>query len=388
MLLAHSRSSFNSMPTMPLIIIKYHVFVIAASPMLMAYRFFILGVSIADALMALSIFLHFLFAKMRVNRNLLIASFVLLLLFAHILYSGISGEDEVVGYFRIAKLCLLVSFTMISFKAASRELLVRYFKHFIIFSLALLCYQYFVYLIYNKPIVLIIPNIPLVNNDISIDSIERVLVSNFRPAGPFMEPAHLSYYLFFSSLFIANLNDNRNNGLLCVMAVALFSTFSSFGFFGGCVLSMLLVRKISSYFLVIPVFFAVVTYFLYLQNVLSGIPQIARLIDPQSVALTGRLYAGESIVEQLDGYQVYFGSGFGNFHMYGQVNGVNYLILSFGYIGAIFLGAIVWFNILVLRENRLYKIFLFITLFFSSLMLTQMLVVALLPLWGVNESRD
>ena len=387
MILADFGPSYKSMPTMRLNIIKFDAFVIATSPILMTYRFFISGVSIADFLMVLSVLLHLLLGKIRSNNNLLIIGFSISLLFLHLMYAGISGEGEVVGYFRTAKICLLLSFIMISFKDVRPKLLERYLKFFVILSLTLLCYQYFVYYIFDKSISLIIPYIPLVNSDISIDSIERVLGSHFRPGGPFMEPAHLSYYLFFCSLFIAKFNDSRNNRLLCAMAVGLFSTFSSFGFFSGVLLSIFLARKIGSYLLIIPMVFVGVAYFLFFNDVLSQIPQIARLIDPQSVAITGRLFAGSNNLDLLAGSQVFFGTGFGNFQMNGQVNGVNYLIVSFGYIGAGILAMIVGFNI-IMRGDRLYKIFLIITLFFSSLMLGQMLIVALLPLWNFGERRN
>ena len=236
MILADFESRYNAMSPMRLNIIKFDAFVIASSPILMAYRFFISGVSIADFLMALSVLLHLVLGKIRANNNLLIIGFCISLLFFHLLYSGISGEGETVGYFRTAKICLLLSFIMISFKDARPKLLEKYIKFFVVLSLALLCYQYFIYYIFGKSTSLVIPYIPLVNNDVSIDSIERVLGSHFRPGGPFMEPAHLSYYLFFCSLFIAQVNDSRNNGLLCAIAVGLFSTFSSFGFFSGLLL--------------------------------------------------------------------------------------------------------------------------------------------------------
>lgn len=384
MILADFESRYNAMSPMRLNIIKFDAFVIASSPILMAYRFFISGVSIADFLMALSVLLHLVLGKIRANNNLLIIGFCISLLFFHLLYSGISGEGETVGYFRTAKICLLLSFIMISFKDARPKLLEKYIKFFVVLSLALLCYQYFIYYIFGKSTSLVIPYIPLVNNDVSIDSIERVLGSHFRPGGPFMEPAHLSYYLFFCSLFIAQVNDSRNNGLLCAIAVGLFSTFSSFGFFSGLLLSLFLARKIGSYLLIIPLAFVGATYFLFFNDVLSQIPQIARLIDPQSVAITGRLFAGSNNLDLLAGPQVLFGTGFGNFQMQGQVNGVNYLLLSFGYIGTSILAVIITLSI-TFGGNRLYKIFLTVTLFFSSFMLGQMLVLALLPLWKFRE---
>ena len=43
--------------------------------------------------------------------------------------------------------------------------------------------------------------LPLVNTDISVESMNLVLANDFRPGGFFVEPAHLSYFLFFPDYF-------------------------------------------------------------------------------------------------------------------------------------------------------------------------------------------
>ena len=143
-------------------------------------------------------------------------------------------------------------------------------------------------------------------------------------------------------------------------------------------------KRIGAYLLTIPIFFTVAAYFLFFGDLLNQIPQIARLIDPQSVAVTGRFFAGSNNLDLLEGPEIFFGTGFGNFQMNGQVNGVNYLLISFGYVGGSILAAVIGLSILF-GKNRLYKALLTITLFFSSFLLGQMLVAALLPLWRFRE---
>jgi hypothetical protein len=348
----------------------------------MAYKFFIPGVSISEAFMAMSLFFHILYGTFWKSLKLSIVIFIFIISLIHILYISSTGMSENLGYLRLAKFFILISFITLAFENIDKNSLIKIMCLVIYINFFALFFQYAIYLLTGSAVPLVIPFLPLVNEDISLESINLVLSSNFRPGGLFMEPSHLSYFFFFSALFIFKSRLYNKELILVIIAISLFSTFSSFGFMSGLLVVGLVFLNASQemklflivlLLIVVPINIASYSYLIF------EIPQIARLINPESVAVTGRLLAGQSLIEQLNTSQQYIGLGFGNFQMNGQVNGISYLRLSFGNIGlAIIFSILILYCLFNLNPFILMLVAIIVAIsFFSALLFSSFLPIIL-----------
>lgn len=364
---------------------RFDAIIICISPMFMAYRFLVPGISVAEILMIISLFFHFVLATFWKSKNLLFVLIVFSIMLMHLLYVTSTGLNESVGYLRLAKFFILVLFITLAFRNIDNQSLLKAIIFVIYLNVFALFLQYLILKITGIAVPLVIPFLPLVNEDISLESINAVLSSNFRPGGLFMEPAHLSYYLFFSALFIYKSNYLNKNFILMIISVCLFSTFSSFGFLSGLIIMGLLFLNssrpfkaflIGILFVMIPLNLSILSFLIF------EIPQLARLINPESVAITGRFFAGQGMIENLNELQKLSGLGFGNFQMNGQVNGIAYLRLSFGSVGLLIISIfLVLYIIMNFNIFSLMIISIMIVIsFFSALLLTPFLLIIILSL--------
>ena len=314
--------------------------------------------------------------------------FILLL---HILLAGILGNTSSLGYFRLAKFFIIITFLAVAYEKIDRNILTSVLIFMVMLNIVGFLFQHAVNLFSGSRFALVIPFLPLVNTDISVESMNLVLANDFRPGGFFMEPAHLSYFLFFSGLFFHRVNFHRKHIILPVICLVLFTTFSSFGLLAGLILLFCSYGYMGANMKVMLfLIFIICLPFMagYLLELASLIPQVARLLDPESVALTGRLFGGGNQVEMMEGANRIWGLGFGNFELEGFVNGINYLRLSFGTSGITIIA--IAFTVFLVINYRLsyYFIALLLMSFFTSLLLTPFLLVALLPLFAVNENDE
>ena len=105
---------------------KLFVSVICLAPMLMSYKFFVPGVSIAEALMLISLLLHALSQKslwFSQKLALLVLLFVVLLM--HLLYASSTGVAGHLGYFRLAKYFILLLFIAVAYQDIDYSFLIK-----------------------------------------------------------------------------------------------------------------------------------------------------------------------------------------------------------------------------------------------------------------------
>lgn len=355
---------------------------IVLSTVLGSYRFFVSGISIGDLLVLVSIVSGFIFSGFKVPRSasmlILFASIALL----HILYFDIKVEVTPSSYFRLAKIILLLTFLCCTISFIEKKYITKIFSVFILINVLIIVVQHVIFIVTGNVVLFLIPGIPLVNDLVSIESIHRVMIANFRPGGLYMEPAHLSYFLFFSSLYLRIYAWKMHKRSVGFAIIGMLMTFSSFGFFGSLTMFILTflgskngLGKIFSLFLVLGVGMLMLINL----KILLDIPQLARLLEPDSVAIYGRLLAGESMVTNFSSVTLWVGQGYGNFQIEGNINAYYYLLFSFGYAG---LGVVVLALILAGRKDfffLIYKIFLISTMFFSGLILTHFMLICCLP---------
>jgi len=371
---------------------KLFVSVICLAPMLMSYKFFVPGVSIAEALMLISLLLHALSQKslwFSQKLALLVLLFVVLLM--HLLYASSTGVAGHLGYFRLAKYFILLLFIAVAYQDIDYSFLIKVLVICLVVNFFGILYQSFIYLTTGRGIPLLVPFLPLVNAEISLESIAKVLDSNFRPGGFFMEPAHLSYYSFFSGLFLYKSDFKHKNIMLILICILLFSTFSSFGLLASVCIFALIFLQFSLYLKITGFLIVSILMLFFLSSIeefVTLLPQVSRLIDPDSVSVTGRLFTGEHLTDQLDPHQKLWGLGFGNFELNGFLNMITYLRISFGDAGIIILSCTVAAFSIKNHNNFLYISLLVGMAFFTSMLLTPFLLMATLPFIGARALEE
>lgn len=366
-------------------------FTLCASPVFMAYMFFIPGVSLAETFMLASLSLHVVFGSLWQVKILPWITLVFACLLLHMLFTGILGSTSSLGYFRLAKFLIIITFLAVVYDKVDRNILVSILLFMVALNIVGFLFQHAINLVSGARFALIIPFLPLVNSDLSVESMNLVLTNDFRPGGLFMEPAHLSYFLFFSGLFLHRISVDRKHIILPCICLALFGTFSSFGLLAGLILLFFSYGYMSAkikVMLFLSFMFALPFVASYLWELTSLIPQLARLLDPESVAVTGRLFGGGEQAELVEGANRIWGLGFGNFELDGFVNGVNYLRLSFGTAGTVIIAIVfVVFSAINYRLSYYYTALLIMS-FFTSLLLTPFVLIALLPLFAGNRNEE
>lgn len=220
----------------------FAAFVLAFAPVLSSYRFIISGVSIADVLMITSSLLIVL-TRSQIKRLYFYGTFIALLaLVAHLLFVQVLDGFALIGFFRWAKFSILAVFILTCYKNIDHIALTRYLIIGVNINLACLLVQYIGYYGFGSIVIFILPGVPLVNSDVSIEGVRTLLLYDFRPAATFLEPAHLSYYLCFALIFIGSqIKSNRQflGGIL-----GLLGSFSSFGFLAAIMLVSARLRSI------------------------------------------------------------------------------------------------------------------------------------------------
>jgi hypothetical protein len=366
---------------------KFDSVVICAGPILMPYMFFIPGVSWCHPLFFLSIVFHCISGN--ISKSVIVPWFLLgfAVLFMHLLYIQTTGTFGTLGFSRLFKYGLLISFAAVVYPSINQDTLAKILVFFVVAIMSALLLQYAVYFLTGTTLVLVLPFVPLVNADVDLQGIGATLDNNFRPGGLFLEPAHCSYYLFFAGLFLNSSNYSRKRLLVPIMCIALFSTYSSFGFLACLVLSLVFLQK-SNVGLKIGVSLIFLALIPFAIAVVTEIPQLARLLDPESVAVVGRLTGGEHLVEVLNEHQRSVGLGYGNFEFDGFVNGVSFARLSFGNVGvSVILLLILSYVAMNYRHILVFYIaILLVVTVFTTLIFSEMLLIALLPFLAIHKT--
>jgi len=357
-------------------------FIISTGPMLIAYRFFVPGVGWADFLMILSLFLHGVNGSLWKIKKLSIVFFIFGIILIHLMLVSLGGE-QTLGYYRLVKYLIIVSFITVVYNSINLDILTKFLSVVVLINALAVLLQYILNYLLDFRTVLILPFLPLVNDLLSIETMNEVLRSNFRPGGLFMEPAHLSYFMFFTGLFFNNLTLEKKRIFLTIISATLFSTFSTFGFFAGLIILPLIFRGLINrrtvIYTIVGIAFIIAPYFFSLVEIATEIPQIARIIQPESVAVTGRLYGGYDLIDELSSTHRLIGLGIGNFNLNGYMSAITYLRISFGELGTALLFSLIILYSLTNRDKIPYVVIIAGMSLFTSMILTPFLLIASLP---------
>jgi hypothetical protein len=368
-------------------------FIISTGPMLMAYKFFFPGISPVDFLMILSILLHGLKGSLWKIQKLPIVFFIFGIILIHLMFMSVEGVQETLGYYRLFKYLIIISFITVAYSFINIDMLAKFLAVVVLINVLAILLQYALFYLVDIKTTLIVPFLSLANDHVTNEKLIKVLVNDFRPGGLFMEPSHLSYFLFFTGLFFNNLQLEKKRMFLTIISITLFSTFSSFGFIAGLVIFSLIFHdlrhKRTMIFAIVGIALIAASNFSALVGSVTEIPQLARIIQPESIAVTGRLYAGNDFINELSSTRQLIGVGIGNFNLNGYMSAITYLRTSFGVLGMALLASLIILYLLINRDKTPYVVIIIGMAFFTSMILTPFLLIVLLPfLTGRKHARN
>lgn len=371
----------------------YDSAVICTAPILMPYLLLFAGFSIADGLVLMGIMITIL-ARPSLPKQALKFSFVIWALICHSLITGFGASDMALGLLRLAKFSALIFYFSLISSTLDFQLLKRYLNYILFFCILVFFCQNLIFLLSNIAVPFVLPFFPLVNEDVTYENLVRELRFQWRPSGVFLEPSHFSYFLFLTALLINRIGGVLKFPVLVLIIGTLISTFSSFGFIAACLLPFLTFTgrlRDNCRYLFVFVFLVALAAFAFvslpLVEITQTIPQIKRLIDPESVAISGRLYGGDQLFQGITQSQMMFGSGFGAFQIPGFVSGFDFIRKSFGISGIGLLLLLSVFHGFKFPRTRRYLIILWVMSLFTSVMLTPFIFLCLLLLKENFEPR-
>lgn len=233
---------------------------------------------------------------------------------------------------RSIKLLLYIMGTVILCKKININICIRTFEIIIYILTAAIVLQYFIYYAFGTTYNIIqLPGLNYTEEYVSLNT-----SNNFRPSGFFLEPSHLTQFV------------------LPIIVFELFGKYKSirkaFIFSACCLLStsstaviLLLVIWIL-YFLIqsscspkefiksviLLLIISIIIYFAY-KNISQITYAVDRLMDTESNVYSGRLGAGEKLVQSVSGIQRFIGYGYGNVDNSIYMNSINYMYYCGGY---------------------------------------------------------
>lgn len=197
----------------------------------------------------------------------------------------------------------------------------------------------------------------------------------FRPSSFFLEPAHLSQFTIPAiaiHMFSKKETTEYNIKMALLSSVAACLSTSGTAIIITGVLWLLFfisvrMKKAQDLLKTVLLVFVFVVLVLLLYNYVSQFSfAISRLDDFDSAVYTGRLNAGDRLIDNMNLFEKIIGVGFGNIPNTMYVNSFNYMLYTTGYIGIFLWGAI--FVRYYIKGNRVGRVIvlIFIALCFSS----------------------
>ncbi len=362
-------------------------------PIFSIYRFFIEGLSLAEVMMIILI-LSYLISKRIRAMNYIIVFFLFTYLFLSLLLSY-----NIVGYFystniltRFGKLFIYTIYGMVvlsSLKYSSN--LLKYFNITGFMLYLGLVTQYIIYALTSRYFVIKIPLIPYVNDQVSSVDFSYIRSIDFRPSSLFLEPAHFAVFAIFHLLIILYSREiTERKKLVMGISISLFALLStsSTALVVIPIIWILYYLFISSntgkkqlYFVTVLIFLFTIFQFDIVRDTFD------RVINLESIAVTGRVFAGSSLLASMNARELLFGVGFGNVATIEYMNSFNLIIFYLGRFGIAIFSLISL--VVFLRSNRYSKLILFVLflLMGASPVLFSSNISLIIVLYGIRSSN-
>ena len=341
-------------------------------PVLSGYSFLGTSVSIADVFVVLGV--SYVAVHNKQNKLIIFAIFGTLVLLTHILMASPS-EQIFTAISRLIKYSFYIIFIIFFLNRYSLSECFSAVRIFLIITSLVLVLQYIIYHVTGSVILFQVPGLMPINDHIDIERMKLNLIWSFRPAGIYFEPAHFAYASTLLSIYLHR-NREMNAAVLCVTTVAQILSGSSFAFAGAALNmfiafhSLILLVRMCALF-AMGVFVILFSGEIY--EFIISVRQIGRLLDPDSVALYGRLLGGADSSTNFNAMQKMIGVGYGNFEILGFMNSYYFMNKSIGYLGVLTLSTIL-ISYFLMRGNFI-QLFIISILFLTSGMLLTIFII-------------
>lgn len=318
-----------------------------AAPLLASYGSGVYGVSLGDLALGAGIGLRML-ERRRVSPaprsavggvGVLMAA---LFLFTVIGVASVPAELHLVGIMsRFAKMGLYVVFCLFVLpRRGLRRSALLPLEAFALIAGCGVLVQEFVWRLTGAMLSLRVPFLPYVNADVELrDSFDF----GFRPSSLFIEPAHLAMLLLLYCVVLFFGEDVQHRWLKVgfISLCGLLSTSSTFLAGLALIFALYVGRSLVQVALARPrslrALAAGCVVLAALGSAVVVSPELreayVRISSPDSVAVTGRLDAGDMLATGMARDALWFGTGFGNVADGVYMNGANYLLYTSGWVG-------------------------------------------------------
>lgn len=339
----------------PRAIDRFASVVAAASPILGIYSAGFQGIAIIDFFI-IPLVVIYLINLSGIHRSIVII--IIVFLFANIV-ALISASQALTDIYwasmatRSGKFLLYLAFVGFLATRLDFELFLRTLGILGILTYGGVLFQFFLQAMTGSFFGLWLPFLQLMGGVTQAELIEVQLIHQ-KPSSVFLEPAHLSYFLSIHFITLMYLGRMRFS-VWVLFAVVVAVIQSSYGFFLFLVLSFFYLfqvmrGKLSKGLAILSVSIFTLLFLLASFDHLTGLYVVQRLLEVDSVALTGRTEAGQEVVENLHGIQSVVGVGFGNREDTTYMNFIYTTVYSFGWLGFFILLA-AWAFLLTLERG-------------------------------------
>lgn len=317
---------------------------VSFTPLLYAYASISPQISIADLLFicfSMIFAMNFFFNRSSWRPNFfalkvfvfyLIISSLISILFSNVLYI-----DSIVA--RWSKTILFILVISLFPNYLKQRHFQRGLEVLCLFSSAIITVQYLMFFAFGYTRSLKIPLL----NFVTSESVRTFSFANFRPSAFFLEPAHFAYCLslYLAYCLFSQHSKRRLSFRPIVTTFAILLSTSSTGIVLLVFLWSLYLLKSLAYWrnprkMLVYLVLLVIVLGVFVPLVLF-VPQffnsISRILDLESVAVTGRIEAGSVYFESQEGVDKWIGVGFGNLSKHVYFNTINYFRYCSGYIG-------------------------------------------------------
>lgn len=335
-------------------------------PLLSIYRFIIEGLSIAEVMMVILIVLYL------VSRRVRAVNYIILIFLFSYLFLSLLLSYNIVGYFytaniltRFGKLFLYILYGMIvlsSFKYSFNIL--KYFNivGFLLYSGLVI--QYFIYALTSRYLVIKIPLIPYVNDQVGSVDFSYIRSIDFRPSSLLLEPAHFAVFAIFHLIVILHSKKiTEKRKLVMGISISIFALLSTSST-ALIVIPLVWIlyylfissstRKKMLYFIIVSIIFLTIFQFNFAKEALD------RVINLESIVVTGRVFAGSHLLNSMNTRELFFGVGFGNVSSIQYMNSFNLIIFYLGRFGMAIFSLI--FLVVFVRSSKYSKLTLIVLL--------------------------
>lgn len=325
--------------------------IVALLPWLSIYATAINGVTIADLALICFIVYEWLMISLR-RKNLQFSSRWLMVLFTYLIistmlrYLTMQPVNSMPVIFRITKFgmfCLVIISMFPGY--LDKETLYRWIRYLALISCVAIIIQYIAHYTIGSYLEFKIPFLSYSNERVNSIDYMALQSNAFRPSSIFLEPAHFAMCSIIYVVILLFQTDVKRYNWIEAIGVSICLVLSTSS---TALVLLIIVWTIYSYNIltgkhtiynknmaIVGIAGILILVALYFRETPQLYQTLERILDPNNTAVTGRINAGDRLVQSLSGIERWIGVGFGNLTEYIYMNSINYMAYCAGYIGSL-----------------------------------------------------